>query len=241
MLPRAAGGRRRAGVGPGPLGRTRGCGPPWAVCGTSSARRGRGPGREGREGAGGESPPPRRSEGAGGRSTAAASRSLSSPLASPPPPPQPALPPSPASSAGGSGRPPRAALRAGGAAPSARSSPAAAPCHLRLKPTWRPPSRAERSRAEPSAGTRQGRRGPSAAASATPAAAASRAAAPRGTMGLVGGRARARRGGATARPLRAPSPGRAVMGAARPRRVPAALPQPASRFPRGCRDTAGAS
>lgn len=106
---------------------------------------------------------------------------LSSPP--PPPPPQPALAPSSPHPPPARQARPLPASFSGAAWPrrepgksrcSARCRPTAAPCHLRLKPTWRLPSPSRgRGRRETEPPTPSSRR---------------HAPPPRGTMGLVGGR-----------------------------------------------------
>lgn len=183
LLPWAAG--REAG-GPrwarGRWGGRRAAAPPRRCAASNSARRGRGPGREGREGARRGEPSPAALGGGrgafdGGRlpqpqlssRIAAAASSSARPPSLPPPTRPPAAPAAPES---------RAASRRcrSFSAILARSRPLSSSAQANMAP------------AELSEGTRQGRHGPSAAASTTPAPAASHAAAPRGTMGLVGGR-----------------------------------------------------
>lgn len=94
-------------MGPGPLGRTPGCGPPRRCAASKSARRGRGPEREGREGARRGEPSPAALGGGrgafdGGRlpqpqlsARIAAAASSARPPSLPPPPRPPAAPAAP--------------------------------------------------------------------------------------------------------------------------------------------------
>lgn len=181
LLPWAAG--REAG-GPGwargRWGGRRAAAPPRRCAASKSARRGRGPGREGREGARRREPSPAAL--GGGRGAFDGGRL-----------PQPQLSARIAAAAASSARPPslpRLVRRRLRPPPESRAASRRCRSFSAILARSRPLSssaQANMAPAEPSEGTRQGRHGPSATSSAAPAPAASHAAAPRGTMGLVGG------------------------------------------------------